>query len=69
MLHLIYYLVGVNSQYSEGAPLMILEYMPYGDLQSFLKRHKSVYCTMEPRYSKPLNCSHLAITAESSGTD
>ena len=27
---------------SEGAPLMILEYMPYGDLQNFLKRHTLV---------------------------
>jgi hypothetical protein len=32
-------LLGVNTQ-KDGAPLMILEYMPYGDLQSFLMRHK-----------------------------
>lgn len=32
--------LGVNSLDSEGAPLLILEYMPYGDLQNFLKRHK-----------------------------
>ena len=34
--------IGVSTQSNEGAPLMILEYMPYGDLQSFLVRHKSV---------------------------
>ena len=26
----------------DNAPLMILEYMPYGDLQSFLESHKCV---------------------------
>ena len=26
----------------ESAPLMILEYMPYGDLQGFLESHKYV---------------------------
>ena len=26
----------------DNAPLMILEYMPYGDLQSFLESHKYV---------------------------
>lgn len=31
---------GVSTQSSEGAPLMILEYMPYGDLHSFLLKHK-----------------------------
>ena len=33
-------LLGVSCDYSEGAPLMILEYMPYGDLQRFLKKHR-----------------------------
>ena len=33
-------LLGVNCVHSEGAPLMILEYMPYGDLQGFLAKHK-----------------------------
>ena len=33
-------LLGVNCDCSEGAPLMILEYMPYGDLQRFLKKHR-----------------------------
>jgi hypothetical protein len=37
---------GVNYSNSEddgdadNAPLMILEYMPYGDLQGFLESHK-----------------------------
>ena len=35
-------LLGVNCHYSEGAPLMILEYMPYGDLQGFLEKHRLV---------------------------
>ena len=33
-------LLGVNCVYSEGAPLMILEYMSYGDLQGFLTKHR-----------------------------
>ena len=36
-------LLGVNCHYSEGAPLMILEYMPYGDLLGFLKKHRYMY--------------------------
>ena len=32
-------LLGV-SFHNEGAPLMILEYMPYGDLQEFLEKHR-----------------------------
>ena len=32
-------LLGV-SFHSEGAPLMILEYMPYGDLQEFMEKHR-----------------------------
>ena len=39
-------LLGISIAESDGdidedsAPLMILEYMPYGDLQSFLTAHK-----------------------------
>ena len=33
-------LLGVSCDCNEEAPLMILEYMPYGDLQSFLQRHR-----------------------------
>ena len=32
-------LLGV-SFHNEGAPLMILEYMPYGDLQGFLEKQR-----------------------------
>ena len=36
--------VGVSSNSEDAdedsAPLMILEYMPYGDLQGFLEKHK-----------------------------
>ena len=35
-------LLGVNCHYREGAPLMILEYMPYGDLRSFLQQHRYI---------------------------
>ena len=27
----------------DSAPLMILEYMPYGDLHKFLSAHRQVY--------------------------
>ena len=31
---------GVDLTYKEGAPLMIMEYMPYGDLCDFLRKNK-----------------------------
>ena len=38
--------IGISSECEDddedSAPLMILEYMPYGDLQSFLENHKYV---------------------------
>lgn len=57
--------IGVSSNSEDdddddNAPLMILEYMPYGDLQGFLESHKyvpiytimciqflSVYCNLQ----------------------
>ena len=38
----IYVYTGISTGGSEGAPLMILEYMPYGDLHNFLLKHKLV---------------------------
>ena len=32
---------GVDCDYEAGAPLMILECMPYGDLQNFLMKYRS----------------------------
>ena len=29
----------------DSAPLMILEYMPYGDLQGFLEDHRQIFDT------------------------
>ena len=49
-------LLGVNCHYSEGAPLMILEYMPYGDLLGFLQKHRYVYFMLHWCESTAPNC-------------